>query len=104
IADQGRLYAKIINAALFYITGHLIISVSRMVIANLYLRKHKQKRNLRSNSLLGIDRLANVVSALLFIIAALSLFNISLVQLFTGMSIVAAAIAILSKDYISNMI
>lgn len=101
---ETTFFGKVVTAALFYLTGHLIVTLSRMVIVNLYIRKHKLKKEMRNNFILGIDRVATVINSLIFIIAALSLFEVSLAQLFTGISIVAAAIAILSKDYISNMI
>jgi small-conductance mechanosensitive channel len=86
------------------LTGHLIVALSRLVIVSLYIRKHKLNDEIRNNFILGIDRVAAVINTLILIIAVLSLFEVSLPQLFTGISIVAAAVAILSKDYISNMI
>lgn len=102
--EGETFFGKLITAALFYLTGHLIVALSRMLIVNLYLRKRRLKEGSRNNFILGIDRVAVVINSLIFLIAVLSLFEVSLTQLFTGISIVAAAIAILSKDYISNMI
>lgn len=104
-AVKGETFlGKVATAALFYLTGHLVVALSRMLIVNLYLRKRRLKEGVRNNFILGVDRVAAVINSLIFLIAVLSLFEISIAQLFTGISIVAAAIAILSKDYISNMI
>ncbi len=102
--EEESYLGRFTGALVLYLTGHLIVALSRMVIVNLYIRKHKLKREIKNNFILGIGRVANVINSLILIIAILSMFNVSLPQLFTGMSIVAAAVAILSKDYISNMI
>lgn len=75
-----------------------------MVIVGVYLRKNKVQMTERSNFVVGINQMSSVISFIIFFVSALSVFDISMAQLFTSISIVAAALAILTKDYISNMI
>jgi len=93
-----------LNAFFIYLTGHLIIAFSRLILVNFYIRKHKLKENVKNNFIIGINRIAEVLSAIILLLAIFTLFDIDLVKFFTGISVVAAAIAILSKDYFSNMI
>lgn len=53
---------------------------------------------------MGINHIANIIHTFVLIGAILLLFKIDPINLITSLSIVAAAIAILSKDYIANMI
>jgi len=64
----------------------------------------RYRLNTEDNFLIGIRHLAFVAYAILFLLIFLSGFNISLKEAFTSVSIVAAALAITLKDYVSNMI
>ncbi|MGK7394621.1 MAG: mechanosensitive ion channel family protein [Candidatus Cyclobacteriaceae bacterium M3_2C_046] len=104
VALYLEIAVKAVEAFLFFITAHLVISFSRLLLVNLYIRRNSIKDNVKNNFVLGINRLADMLSAIFLFIAILTLFRISVWEFFTGISIVAAAIAILSKDYISNLI
>src|SRR5690606_11041092 len=69
----------------------------------LYLRK-KSHDPMRSNFVLGINRIAEILNVGIFIISFMLLFGRDPLEFFTSITIVAAAIAIVSKDYITNMI
>lgn len=93
-----------IKALQFYLYADLLISFIRLIIVFFYFRKHKLKRDVKHNFEVGINHIANILHSIVFLGSALMLFNIDPINLITSLSIVAAAIAILSKDYISNMI
>jgi small-conductance mechanosensitive channel len=69
----------------------------------LYLRK-KSNDPMRSNFVLGVNRIAEILNGGIFIVALILLFGEKPREFFTSITIVAAAIAIVSKDYITNMI
>lgn len=93
-----------IKAFRFYLYADLMISLIRLIVVFLYIRKHKLERGIKHNFEVGINHIANILHTFVFLGALLMLFNIDPIGLITSLSIVAAAIAILSKDYISNMI
>lgn len=93
-----------IKALRLYLYADLWISFIRLAVVFYYQRKHKLSRGVKSNFILGIDHIANILHTFVLIGAILLLFNIDPINLITSLSIVAAAIAILSKDYIANMI
>ncbi|CAN5573026.1 hypothetical protein BH23BAC1_BH23BAC1_11240 [soil metagenome] len=99
-----NIFLRLFEAVVFYITAHLIISFARLALVSLYIRKNRLKSDSKDNFIIGINRIASLFSFFAFIISAFLFFDIKLVELFTSISIVAAAIALLSKDYISNMI
>jgi len=93
-----------LRAVRFYLYADLWISFIRLSVVFYYERKHKLSKGVKSNFILGINHIANIIHTFVLIGAILLLFNIDPINLITSLSIVAAAIAILSKDYIANMI
>lgn len=67
-----------------------------------YRRRHKINRD--DNFIIGVGQIYLLLLVVGLIVGLLSLFRIDVRQLFTSLSIVFAGIAILTKDYISNMI
>ena len=67
-----------------------------------YILRYNQKT--KDNFLIGINHLAFVAYAILSLLIFLGLFNITIQEAFTSVSIVAAALAVTLKDYVSNMI
>jgi len=58
----------------------------------------------RDNFTTGIGHLAKVFYGLLLVVLILSLFNISVKEAATSLSLIAAAVVLMTKDYISNLI
>lgn len=58
----------------------------------------------KDNFLIGVRHLAFVAYAILALLTLLAVLDISVKEAFTSVSIVAAALAITLKDYVSNMI
>jgi small-conductance mechanosensitive channel len=67
-----------------------------------YRRRHKIQRD--DNFIVGVGQIYSLLLAIGSIVGILSLFQIDTRQLFTSLSIVFAGIALLTKDYITNMI
>jgi len=67
-----------------------------------YRRRHKITRD--DNFIVGVGQIYLLLLVAGSVVGFLSLFRIDVRQLFTSLSIVFAGIAILTKDYISNMI
>lgn len=94
----------VVGAVIFYVTTHIIVSFIRLSLVTIYLRRHHQEAGFRDNFIIGINQIANILSYFALGIAFMLLFNIKPQDFFTSISIIAAAIAILFKDYITNMI
>jgi hypothetical protein len=95
---------RILKALLFYITTNLMITFSRLALVYWYIKKNRRQEDFKDNFIIGINKIASILSFVTLIISLFVLFNVGIIQFLTSISIVAAAIALLSKDYISNMI
>lgn len=80
------------------------ISFIRLIIIYWYIKKHRFKANIKDNFILGINRIVSILNTVFVIIALMVFFGKNPKEFITGMSIVAAAIAVTFKDYITNMI
>jgi len=94
----------IIHSISLYLYADVLISLARLLVVYFYIRKNKSKRGIRNNFELGINHIATILHTIILIAAILLFFEIDPINLVTSLSIVAAAIAILSKDYFANMI
>ena len=101
--EWGFSLVNILNAVVFFLGGNIVVSLVRIITVRLYLRK-KSNDPMRSNFVLGVNRIAEILNGAIFIIALILLFGEKPSEFFTSITIVAAAIAIVSKDYITNMI
>ena len=81
-----------------------IIDAIRRAISLWYTRKYRLGRSLKSNFEYGIDNVAKVVVLLGVVVYLFQLFGIDVKTLLTSVSIVAAAIAIITKEYINDFI
>lgn len=92
------------NAIMFYMLVYIVVSFTRLSLVAIYLRRQHQERGFRNNFVIGINQIANILSYFALFIAILMLSGIDPAKFFTSLTIIAAAIAILFKDYINNMI
>lgn len=70
----------------------------------IYLYKRRKKNQSDDNFTIGIRHIYSIVLSMGLVLGLLSLFRIDARSLLTSISIVFAGIALLTKDYISNMI
>ncbi|WP_316818551.1 mechanosensitive ion channel family protein [Pedobacter nyackensis] len=95
---------KIAGAVMVFLGPSLVVSILRLIIVYWYIRKHKFKSNIKDNFILGINRITSILDTVFFGLAILSLLEVDLAQLVFSVSIVAAAVALTFKDYVTNMI
>ena len=95
---------KLAGAVVVFLGPSLVVSVLRLIIIYWYIRKHRFKSNIKDNFILGINRITSILNVVFFGLAVLSLLEVNLAQLVFSVSIVAAAIALTFKDYVTNMI
>jgi small-conductance mechanosensitive channel len=86
------------------IFGVLILSI--LVLRFVVFRLYKARKNISTNDnfIIGINTISFIVIASILFLSFLALIDVNVKQFFTSISIIAAAIAILSKDYFSNAI
>lgn len=95
---------KFADTAILFLGPSLIISIVRLIVIYWYVKKHKLKKNIKDNFILGINRVVSILNTVFFAIAFTSFFDVNPKDLIFSVSIVAAALAVTFKDYIANMI
>lgn len=98
------IIGELASAVLVFMGASLSVSVIRFIIIYWYISKNKLKSSVRDNFILGINRIVSVLNTVFFIIAFMVFMGIDPVKFLTSITIVAAAIALTFKDYITNMI
>lgn len=93
--------AEVILDFLIFLFG---ASLVLRVLAIIYRRRKHLPYNKRDNVTTGLSNLFMMIIAVYGFISAFGVFGISLGHMFTSLSIVAAAIAIISKDFVADII
>jgi small-conductance mechanosensitive channel len=90
------------------VTGFLLfgifIDLLRRIIIYVYGKNKNLDSNTKKNFQFGINNIAKFLLGIGFIISAFAFFGIDFKSLVTSLSIVAAALAIITKDYITDFI
>jgi len=102
IADYVLIQA-ILRAFIFLLSANLIISLGRIAVLKFYLQKTDELK-VQPNFVIGIGRISSILNVNVLLISVMLLFNIKPLEFLTSITIVAAAIALLTKDYITNII
>ena len=115
----AMVYAKINNPPMFLdyhwlasVNGALIVflgpstavSFLRLIIIYWYVKKHHLKPNIKDNFILGINRIVSILNTAFGIVALMILVGKDPLEFLTSITIVAAALAVTFKDYITNML
>ncbi len=96
---------KLTNALSFFLGANLVISLAWLVILSWYTRRRNRQRPIeKDNFILGINRISSVLNTIFLLLAITFVFDANPLEFVTSITIVAAAIALLTKDYITNMI
>lgn len=102
-------WSKYRNALEYYVTTIASIAIFLMLldfiqfaVTRWYRRRHNITRD--DNFIIGVGQIYQLLLVIGVVVGLLSLFRIDVRQLFTSLSIIFAGIAILTKDYITNMI
>ncbi len=94
---------QFIKGAWTFLLPSIAVSIARSAIISFY-KARRTKKNVRGNFVLGINRLTAILNTMLFGIAFMIAFGINPLEFLTSMTIVAMAIAVTFRDYITNMI
>lgn len=101
--ENHAILSNLVRATIFLLSGNLIISLARILILGFYLKKTEDTR-VQPNFVIGIDRLSSLLNIIVFLITLMLAFGVRPLEFLTSITIVAAAIALLTKDYISNIV
>ncbi|MEB2781909.1 mechanosensitive ion channel [Algoriphagus sp. C2-6-M1] len=101
--ERYAIIANVVRALIFLLSGNLIISLARIITLQFYLKRTEESR-VQPNFVIGIDRLATLMNVIVILVGLMLLFGVEPLKFLTSITIVAAAIALLTKDYITNIV
>jgi small-conductance mechanosensitive channel len=82
--------------------GFLIVEASKQVILLTYKPDNPKRK--KDNFTIGINHISKIIYGVLMTAIVMSLLNISIKEALTTLSLLAAALVVMTKDYISNVI
>lgn len=97
---QHPQIGPLVSFTIFY----LIVQFTANTIKYIYSRRNRIPSNRKNNVHFGIENIANFIIGISIFLTLLSLFGINPKEFITSLTIVAAAIAILSKEYIIDFL
>ncbi|RAJ37060.1 mechanosensitive ion channel family protein [Pedobacter cryoconitis] len=92
------------HAFMVFLGPSVAVSFLRLVVIYWYIKKHRFKSTIKDNFILGINRIVSILNTVFGVIAIMIWMGIKPLEFLTSITIVAAAIAVTFKDYITNMI
>jgi len=110
LRTHPEYYSKLTNAAIIRTILSLLIllisirTIIEITIVSTIVGKEMNKNRTRDNILVGLKNLYTIIVVLSVFLVILSLMGLDLKQVFTSLSIVAAAIAIVTKEFIAEII
>lgn len=87
-----------------FLTGSILIAIGRFTLISIYRRRNKKNNRIRGNYILGINQIATLLNIVFAILGLMIALGINPKEFLTSITIVAMAIALLFRDYITNMI
>ncbi|MEX1193296.1 MAG: mechanosensitive ion channel domain-containing protein [Brumimicrobium sp.] len=96
--------SQILRSLASYIIFIAIVSITAILFKLYYSKRYKIPRGKKNNVHYGIENIANFLKGIGIIIAILGAFGIHPQELITAITIVAAAIAIITKEYIVDFL
>ncbi len=95
---------NVLNSIIQFVLFFLLTKIITTSIYFLYTKRQKIEFSKKDNFYYGINNIANVLIGIGFVISLFDSFGIELKTLLTSLSIIAAAIAVITKDYISDFL
>lgn len=93
-----------LQAILAFVIFYIIVSFLSHIVKYFYSRRNKIPKDKKNNVHFGIENIGDFTIGLGLLITLLSLFGINPKELITSLTIVAAALAILTKEYIVDFL
>ena len=91
------------NGLNLFLTSSIFFSIGRYILIGIYKKRH-EKRVVRGNFVLGVNRLTVVLNTSMAAVSLMIALGIDPREFMTSLTIVAMAIAVTFREYITNLI
>lgn len=96
VINSNNIMLTTSSFLIFYISIILLSNIAKFI----YSKKHRIPKNQKNNVYFGLENIARFTLTIGFFLHLLSIFGINPKEFITSLTIVAAAIAIITKEYI----
>jgi small-conductance mechanosensitive channel len=93
-----------LQSILAFLIFYIAVTVISITAKYIYSRRNKIPKNKKNNVHFGIENIANFVLTIGVLVMLLSIFGVDPLEIITSLTIVAAAIAILTKEFILDFL
>lgn len=97
---KSPLFLSILNFIIFWLAINIIIRLNQFI----YRKRKKLGDKYSDNVIVGLQNIYFLLTGFGVIVMLLGMFGVEFTKLMTALSIVAAAIAIISKDIVSDIL
>ncbi len=104
IISKFETIRKIIFLTFYYFLLNIIFNYGKLAFIYVYFKKNNLQIGHKDNLTIAIDRISFFLNHLLFILLLINVLVIKITTLLTSLSIVAVALVLIFKDYVSNFI
>lgn len=105
IFGVDTLLFRVAASVALFLGVNILIQIANMFIIYWYKRASKlANKPISKTFVLGINRIASVFNVIGLIFALMNFFQINPFEIITSITVVAAAVALLTKDYLTSMI
>jgi small-conductance mechanosensitive channel len=104
VITNGHKFSPLVSSMLHFVIFALGLNLLIILLSSVYRRRQGLPKGKMDNVLSGLQNIYVLLMSAAIITALLSLLGIEVKSLFTGLTIVAAALAIITKDYVVNII
>lgn len=87
-----------------FLTASVLISIGQLLLVSWYMRRIRRNDRVRGSFVLGVNQIAAICNVIFIILGIMLALGIDPKEFLTSITIVAMAIALLFRDYITNMI
>lgn len=94
----------VFHAAISFLIFYLVIKIVSFLILAYYSRKNKIPLSQKNNVHFGIENIGNILLTFGFVGLVLRVMGINPLEIVTSATIVAAAIALITRDYIADFL
>jgi small-conductance mechanosensitive channel len=95
---------KYLDTIVSYLFSLLILMLIRSTLIYIHRKRKKLREDQVDSIISGLQNIYGLIAIIITIASVLTLMGIDVISLLSSLTIIAAAIAVLSKDYISNII
>ncbi len=100
---RGSLLYQVLIGINSFLVPSIIVSIARVVIISIYRARHL-RGSVRGNFVLGINRLTAMLNVIFLIVGFMLAMGVNPLDFLMSLTFVAMAIAVLFRDYITNML